>query len=243
MARRIILLLFLVVLQPLTLYAETRCFLGTRTGWERTREAFLEGCYKEHNMLLVIGARPTGRALEAISEWESETTYGQDIRRGARFFGNQAVESITSVPDNCVDLGTDIVHLLIDPVNEIRDINVITPARIIYKTFVNVAKMGWHGVKIAGEPLARFGAGTVALVGSPFIKPVTYTAVGFIFTGTAVYGYGSSVAGGTVMLGATGTVLCLDIATSPFTLLYELSADDESGPGKEALPDSAKPVP
>lgn len=218
--------MLLVILQPPALTAaETRFFLGTRTGLARTQEAFLDGRYKGYNLFLVIGTRPTGDALGAISEWKSRTTYGQDIRRGARFFGDQTLASIKSVPDNCGDLGNDVLHLLIDPVNEIKGINLITPATIIYKTVVNIAKIGWHGAKIAGEPVVRFGAGTLALAGSPCIKPVTYTGVALIYTGTAVYGYGSSAAGGTVMLGATGAVMGLDIATSPFTAIYELSTD------------------
>ena len=217
--------MILAALQPLSADAESRFFLGTRTGWERTQEALLDGRYKKHDLFLIVGTRPTGEALSDIRQWKSRTTYGQDIRRGARFFSNQASESIKSVPDNCGDFANDIVHLLVDPVKEIKDINLITPAAIIYKTVVNVTKIGWHGVKIIGEPVARFGAGTAALVGSPFIKPVTHTGVFLIFTGTAVYGYSSSAIGGAVMMGATGAVLGLDIATSPLTAIYELSTD------------------
>jgi len=227
MARRIILLILLAVLQPLSLNAETRFFLGTQTGWARTQEAFLDGRYKKHDLFLIVGTRPTGDALNDIRKWKSRTTYGQDIRKGAHVFGDQASKSIKSVPGNCGDFGNDIVHLMIDPVKEIKNINLITPAAIIYKTVVNVAKIGWHGVKIVGEPVARFGAGTAALAGSPFIKPVTYTGVFLIYTGTAVYGYSSSTIGGTVMMGATGAVLGLDIATSPLTAIYELSTDEE----------------
>ena len=233
MARRIVLLLIIaVLLTPALSAAETRFFLGTRTGWERTRETFLEGRYKGHKMFLIIGARPTGEALNDISHWKSRTTYIEDVRRGGRCFGDQAMESIKSVPNNGGALGRDVINLLADPVREIRDINLITPATIVYKTVANVAKIGWHGAKLVGEPVVRFGGGTVALVGSPFIKPVTYTGVSLIYTGTAVYGYGSSAAGGTVMLGATGAVLGLDVATSPLTAVYELSRDKGQPPAE-----------
>jgi hypothetical protein len=69
----------------------------------------------------------------------------------------------------------------------------------------------------------------VALVGAPFVKPVTYTGVALIYSGTALYGYGSSAAAGVVMTAATGTVLALDIATVPVVAAYEASQTDEDG--------------
>lgn len=238
MAKPIALLILFCMVLPGPLAAQSRYFLGTRTGLCRTQEAFLEGRYKNFNMFLVIGARPTNDALREIRTWRSKTTYAEDIRKGAEIFSDQAGASLASVPVNGKAIAHDVVHLGLDPVNEIRDINLITPAALVYKTVVNVVKLGWHGIKIVGEPVVRVGAGSLALVGSPFIKPATYTGVYLIYTGTALYGYGSSAVGGAVMLGATGAVLTLDIATAPLVAAFAVSQPekDDNKDEKENAP-------
>lgn len=224
--RQLLLLMLIMAMLPAALFAETRSFLGTRKGWVRSQEVFFDGRYKTFNLFLVIGARPTTNALNSILGWKSRTTYLEDIQKGAHFFSEQAFGAYKSVPENSRDFGNDVVHFFADPVKEIKDINILTPAAIIYRTVVNTGKMGWHGIKIVGEPLVRMGAGTLSLTAGPLIKPVTYTGVFLIFTSTAVYGYTSSAVGGAVMLGATGTVLAMDTATAPVTLAYDLSHEE-----------------
>lgn len=223
---KIVLMACMVLMIPGTLLAENSYFLGTRTGWGLTQQAFLEGRYKEHNLFIVIGAGPTTDALHTISGWKSTTTFVQDVTGGAHTFGEQLSKSVSSVPDNCSALGKSVSDLFVDPVKEFRDLNLITPVAIVGKTAVNAVRIGWNGAMMVAEPVARTGWGLLALVGSPFIKPAAYTGVFLAYTGTAVYGYSSSAAAGVVMMGATGTVMALDVATTPAVALYEASQPD-----------------
>jgi hypothetical protein len=218
---RIVFMVCMALMIPGPLLAESSYFLGTRTGWGLTQQAFLDGRYKEHNLFIVIGAGPTTNALHTISGWKSKTTFVQDVTGGADFFGDQLSGSVTSVPDNCSALGKSVSDLFSDPVKEFRDFSLITPVAVVGKTAMNAVRIGWHGAMVVAEPVVRTGAGLLALVGSPFIKPATYTGVFLAYTGTAVYGYGSSAAAGAVMMGATGTVLALDVATTPAVAVYE----------------------
>lgn len=201
--------------------ADSTYFRGTRTGWGLTEQAFVEGRYKEHNLFIVIGAKPTTATLHTISEWKSKTTYLQDLREGVDTFGEQLSKSATSIPDNCSDAGKSIVDLFVDPVTEISNVSLITPAAVVWKTAVNIIKVGWNSAMVIAEPVARVAYGTVALAGSPLIKPATYSGIALIYSGTALYGYGSSVTAGTVMAAATGTVLALDVASVPAVAVYE----------------------
>jgi len=232
---KIVLLLCLLLL-PATVLAESSYFRGTRTGWSLTAQVFADGYYKQQNLFLVIGARPTGAALDTISGWKSKTTYLQDIGAGVDTFGEQFSRSATALGDNSADAGESVADLFVDPVRELRDFNLITPAAIIFKTVVNLLKVGWYSAMVVAEPVARVGYGTVALAGAPFIKPVTFTGVALVYSGTALYGYSSSAVAGAVMTAATGTVLVLDTATTPAVAFYEALQSD-SGVAPEAEPD------
>ncbi len=218
---KIIFMIAMLLMLPGIVLAESSYFRGTQTGWGLTEQVFGDGYYKTHNLFLVIGAKPTTAALHTISGWKSSTTYLQDLGDGVDTFGEQMSKSGKSIPDNCSDAGKSVTDLFVDPVKEIKDFNLITPATIVFKTVVNTLRVCWNGSMVVVEPVARAGYGTVAMVGAPFIKPAAYTGVGLIYTGTALYGYGSSATAGAVMTAATGTVLALDVATSPAVAVYD----------------------
>lgn len=221
-----IVLLILMTLLPVTVSADSGYFRGTRTGWSLTEQVFGEGRYKKQNLFIVIGAKPTTDALRDISRWKSRTTYLQDLGEGVDTFGEQLSKSAASIPDNCSDAGNSIADLFVDPVTEIRDFNLISPATIVYKTVVNILRVGWNSAMVVAEPFARAGYGTVAMVGAPFIKPLSYAGVALIYSGTALYGYGSSAAAGAVMTAASGAVLTLDVASTPAVAVYEAFQPD-----------------
>lgn len=221
-----IVLLILMTLLPVTVSADSGYFRGTRTGWSLTEQVFDEGRYKKQNLFIVIGAKPTTDALRDISRWKSRTTYLQDLGEGVDTFGEQLSKSAASIPDNCSDAGNSIADLFVDPVTEIRDFNLISPATIVYKTVVNILRVGWNSAMVVAEPVARAGYGTVAMVGAPFIKPLSYAGVALIYSGTALYGYGSSAAAGAVMTAASGAVLTLDVASTPAVAVYEAFRPD-----------------
>ncbi len=221
---RIILLLATLLVLPTTLQAESRYFLGTQRGLERTGEAFLDGRYKEHNLFLITGVRPTHDALHAVGQWHKKTTYGEDLKRGGRIFRDQLGESADSFPENAGSLGESLADLFIDPVDAVRDLSLLTPATLVAKTVINTLRIGWHGVMLVAEPVVRTSAGTLALVGSPLIQPAFYTAKGTAYTGTALYGYTSSAVAATVLGTATGAVLALDVATTPAVAVVSLMA-------------------
>lgn len=133
-----------------------------------------------------------------------------------------------SFPKNFKSLGNNILNLVSDPVKTMKNISLLTPISILFKTSVNTLKIAWNGIVIVGEPVYRLGSGTIILAGAPFFKPACYTGTAGIFAVTSVYGYGSSATGGTVMLGATGTVFALDVATSPFVFLYNLTDKNQN---------------
>lgn len=218
---KIVILVFMTLMLPGNVLADSSYFRGTRTGWNLTEQVFGEGCYKEQNLFIVIGAKPTTAALRTISGWKSRTTYLQDLGQGVDTFGEQMSKSATSIYENGADAGKSVADLFVDPVMEIRGFNLITPATIVWKTAVNVLRVGWNSAMVVAEPVVRVGYGTVALVGAPFIKPATYTGVALIYSGTALYGYSSSVAAGAVMTAASGTVLVLDVASTPAVAVYE----------------------
>ena len=218
---KIALSIFMALMLPGTVLADSSYFRGTRAGWGLTEQVFGKGRYKKQNLFIVVGVRPTTAALRTISGWKSKTTYFQDLGEGADTFGEQMSKSATSVPDNGSDAAKSVADLFVDPVREISDFNLITPVTIVFKTAVNILRVGWNSAMVVAEPVARVGYGTIALVGAPFIKPVTYTGVALIYSGTALSGYGSSAAAGAVMTAATGTVLALDIATAPAVAVYE----------------------
>jgi hypothetical protein len=226
---KIALLTFVVLLQPLTVQADSNYFRGTRTGWSLTEQVAGEGRYKKQNLFIVVGTKPTTEALHTIRGWKSKTTYLQDLGEGVDIFGEQMSKSVSSIPENGSDAGKSIADFFVDPVNEIGSFSLLTPITLVWKTTVNVLRIGWNGTMLVAEPVFRAAYGTVALLGAPFVKPVTYTGVALIYSGTALYGYGSSLAAGTVMTAATGTVLALDIATVPAVALYEASQPDEDG--------------
>lgn len=225
---KIVLPILMALMLPGNVLAESSYFRGTRTGWRLTEQVFSEGCYKGQNLFIVIGAKPTTAVLRTISGWKSRTTYLQDLGEGVDTFGEQMSKSATSIYDNGSDAGKSVADLFVDPVMEIRDFNLITPVTIVWKTAVNVLRVGWNSAMVVVEPVVRVGYGTVALVGSPFIKPVTYTGVALIYSGTALYGYGSSAAAGAVMTAASGSVLALDVASTPAVALYESFQPDNS---------------
>lgn len=232
---KIVLLILMALLLPETVLADSGYFRGTRTGWNLAEQVFGEGRYKKQNLFIIIGAKPTTDALRNISGWKSRTTYLQDLGKGVDTFGEQLSKSATSIPDNCSDAGNSIADLFVDPATEMRDFNLITPATIVYKTVVNVLRVCWNSVIVVAEPVARAGYGTVALVGAPFIKPVSYAGVALIYSGTALYGYGSSAAAGAVMTAASGAVLALDVASTPAVAAYgafqpNTAADTETVP-------------
>lgn len=229
---KIVLLVFMALMLPVTVLADSSYFRGTRTGWSLTEQVFGEGRYKNQNLFIVIGAKPTTAALRTISGWKSRTTYLQNLGEGVDTFGEQMSKSATSISDNCSDAGNSVVDLFADPVREISDFNLITPAMIVLKTAVNILKVGWNSAMVVAEPVVRVSYGTVALVGSPFIKPVTYTGVALIYSGTALYGYSSSVVAGTVMTVASGTVLALDVASTPVVAVYEAFQPDTAADKK-----------
>jgi hypothetical protein len=233
---KIALMVCLALMVPGAALADSSYFRGTRTGWGLAEQVFGEGRYKKQNLFIVIGAGPTTAALRTISGWKSETTYFQDLGEGVDTFGEQMSKSATSIPDNCSDVGKSVADLFVDPVKEIRGFNLITPATIVYKTAVNALKIGWNSAMVVAEPAVRAGYGTVALVGAPFIKPATYTGVALIYSGTALYGYGSSAAAGVVMTAATGTVLALDVASTPVVAAYGAFQPDTVA-GTETVPD------
>ena len=109
-----------------------------------------------------------------------------------------------------------------DPFNELKEPSIITPAKIIWSTVSNIVKAGFYGAMIVVEPAGRTVFGTAALVVGPMVKPVSYAGVGTAIVVTGTYGYTSSVTGGAVLSGATGAVLAMDIATSPFVGVYNL---------------------
>lgn len=217
---RIAFVIGIALLLPGAVLADSGYFLGTRTGWGLTEQVFGKGRYKEHNLFIVIGAEPTTAALHTISGWKSKTTYFQDLGEGVDTFGEQLSKSGRSVPNNFLAAGKSLGDLFADPAREIGNFNLISPATIVFKTAVNAVKIGWHSAMLVAEPVARAGYGTVALVGAPFVKPATYAGVALAYSGTALYGYGSSAVAGTVMTAATGGVLALDVATSPAVMMY-----------------------
>jgi len=217
---RIIFATFIIFVLSFPTHAEDRYFLGTRNGWERTKEVFKDGRYKEQNLFIIIGAEPTTLALYKLKNLKSKSTYFEDIETGGIFFKRQLIKSAKSFPINLKMIGYNFKNLFLDPVTEIKQFSLITPAKLIYKTVVNCFKIGWYGIIFVGEPVIRTGAGTLALVGAPLMKPVVYTGIASAYTVTAVYGYGSSLAAGSVTLSATGVVTCLDIATSPMVAIY-----------------------
>jgi len=234
---KIAFMIAMVLMVPGMVLAESSYFRGTQTGWGLTEQVFGAGYYKTHNLFLVIGAKPTTAALHTISGWKSDTTYLQDLGDGVDTFGEQMSKSGKSIPDNASDAGKSVADLFVDPVKEIRDFNLITPATLIFKTVVNTLRVCWNSTMVVAEPVARVGYGTVAMVGAPFVKPVTYTGVALIYTGTALYGYGSSATAGAVMTAATGTVLALDVATSPGVAVYDAFQPD-AATVKEPLPET-----
>ncbi len=223
---KIAFIIAMVLMLPGMVLAESSYFRGTQTGWGLTEQVFGDGYYNTHNLFLVIGAKPTTAALHTISGWKSSTTYLQDLGEGVDTFGEQMLKSGKSIPDNASDAGKSVADLFVDPVKEIGDFNLITPATLIFKTVVNTLRVCWNSTMVVAEPVGRVGYGTVALVGAPFVKPVTYTGVAFIYTGTALYGYGSSATAGAVMTAATGTVLALDVATTPAVAVYDAFQPD-----------------
>ena len=225
MGRIVITLFLLGLIFPGEAFSDSRIFLGTRTGWARTAETFTWGKYKSHRLFLVVGARPTRDAIRAVHDWETGSTVTKDVKAGAAFFTEQVRGAGASVPRNAVRLGRSAADLGMDPFREIQDFGILTPARIAGKTILNVLKIGWYGLRLPVEPVLRTGAGTLALAGSPFIQPVVYTGKYALLTGTAIYGYGSSVAGGAVLLGATAGVCGLDLATTPFVASYEAAIE------------------
>jgi len=241
MYRKIVVIASLLALLPGVLFAETRQFLGTRTGWSRTEEVFLAGRYKGHNLFLVIGAKPTNKALHTISGWRSSTTYFEDVRGGAQFFTGQIRDSVESVPENSGNLGDSTVDLFVDPVKKILDFNIITPAALVFKTAVNLGRIGWHGAMIIAEPAFRIGAGSVALLGAPLVKPAAFLGVSLTYTGTAAYGYGSSTIAGTIFAGATGAAVALDVASAPLVAAYEWQQPET--PVEEVAPVVAEEAP
>lgn len=233
---RIALSIFMALLLPGTVLADSSYFRGTRTGWGLTGQVFGEGYYKKQNLFIIVGVKPTRAALRNISGWKSRTTYFQDLGEGVDTFGEQMSKSATSIPDNGSAAGKSIADLFVDPVREMSDFNLITPVTIVFKTAVNILRVGWNSAMVVAEPVARAGYGTVALAAAPFIKPVTYTGVALIYSGTALYGYSSSAAAGAVLTAATGTVLALDVATTPAVALYEAFQPATVG-GTEAMPE------
>lgn len=213
---------------PSPAHAAGRYFLGSRTGWERTTETFMEGRYKNYNLFLVIGTRPTNNALKGIMNWKSPNTFTGYIKEGAVFFSEQSNESVKSVPKNSRELANSFIRLFEDPVEETKDFDLITPASILWKTGVNMAKIGWYALMTPCEPVARFTVGSLGVIASPFIKPAEYLILSTGFTCTAIYGYSSSSIGGGILLGATGAVCALDIATSPLVAAYYIFSDDGS---------------
>lgn len=221
MVRALILLFALGFITPSAVFADSRVFLGTNTGLSRTAETFTCGKYNDTRLFLVIGTEPTGKAIKDVYGWSSGSTFTGDLKSGMTFFNNQFSESVSSVPQNAVDFGRSVGDFVADPVEEIQDFSLLTPALIVGKTIVNIFKIGWYAVKLPCEPVFRTGAGTIALAGSPFIKPVQFVCKYGFITGIAVYGYSSSAVGGAVLLGATGAVFAMDLATSPFVAAYE----------------------
>jgi len=185
---KIVLIVCLAVMIPGIVRADSSYFRGTRTGWQLTQQVFMDGRYKEHNLFIVIGAEPTAKALRTITGWKSNTTYLEDLTSGARTFSRQLSKTASSVPDNGSSLGKSVTDLFVDPVDEFSDFSLITPATVIGKTVWNVLRIGWYGTMLVAEPVVRVSGGVLALVGSPFIKPATYTGVALVYTGTAVYG-------------------------------------------------------
>ena len=200
--------------------AERDYFVGTKTGLKRTGEVFVDGKYKDNRLLLVIGTHKTGRALQALAHLKSRTTFIEDVRNGARTFGDQVSGSVDSIPENGKEFGGSLADLVRDPYNELKDPSIITPAKIIWCTVANIVKAGFYGAMIVVEPAGRTAYGTAALAIGPMIKPVSYAGVGTAIVATGTYGYTSSVTGGAVLSGATGAVLVMDLATSPFVGLY-----------------------
>ncbi len=242
--------IIIILLCPSLLYADSNYLRGTRTGWGLTEQVFLEGYYKQQNLFIITGTAPTGKTLHAISKWKSKTTFKQDLNEGVDTFTEQFAKSGTSIPENFSLMGTNARNLFGDPVKEVSNFSVLTPAILIYRTALNSVKTLWYGLSVVGEPLLRIGMGTVVLAGAPLIKPVGYTATAAAYIGTAAYGYSSSVAGGAVMASATATVLALDIVTTPAVALYEVcktddpSAEEEDQEENDDSPDDEKaPVP
>lgn len=234
---KIVLMIFITLMLPGAVLADNSYFRGTQTGWSLTGQVFGDGRYKSQNLFIVIGAKPTASALRTISGWKSRTTYLQDLGEGVDTFGEQMSKSATSIPGNFSDAGKSIADLFVDPVSEISDFNLISPVTIVLKTAVNALRVGWYSAMVVVEPVARVGYGTVALVGAPFVKPATYTRVALLYSGTALYGYGSSAAAGAVMTAATGTVLALDVASTPAVALYE-AFQPESAACTETMPEN-----
>ncbi len=226
MVRVTILIIVLGFISPSAVFADSRVFLGTKTGWSRTAETFTCGKYKDTRLFLVIGTEPTGKAIKEVYGWSTGSTFIGDLKSGMKFFNKQISESVSSVPQNAVDLGKNVGDLVADPVKEIQEFSLLTPALIVGKTIVNICKIGWYTVKLPCEPVFRTGAGTIALAGSPFIKPVQFVCKYGFISGIAAYGYTSSAAGGVVLLGATGAVFAMDLATSPFVGAYEAFSDN-----------------
>lgn len=221
MVRALILFVTFGFISSSAVFADSRIFLGTKTGLSRTAETFACGKYKGTNLFLVIGTEPTGKAVKEVYGWSSGSTFVGDLKSGMKFFNKQFSESVSSVPQNAVDFGKSVGDFVADPVEEIQDFSLLTPALIVGKTIVNIFKIGWYALKLPCEPVFRTGAGTIALAGSPFKKPVQFLGKFGFISGIAVYGYTSSAVGGSVLLGATGAVFTLDLATSPFVAAYE----------------------
>ena len=200
--------------------AERDYFLGTRTGWKRTNDVFVNGKYNDNRLFLVVGTGPTGRALSWLSHLKSKTTFVEDIRAGGQTFTRQLSESANSVPTNGKGFGESLADIARDPYKELKQPSIVTPAIIIGYTIADIAKVGFYGVMLIAEPICRTVYGTAALVIAPLEKPVEHAGVATAIVATSVYGYASSVTGGAVFLSVTGSVLALDAATSPFVGLY-----------------------
>ncbi len=225
MARIAAVLIIICFLLPSAGFADTRIFLGTRTGWARTSETFTHGKYKDTSLFLVIGTTPTTTAIKRIWQGDIGSTIKDDVSSGSTFFNEQLKKSGSSFSKNASGLVTSVGDLAADPFREIANCGLLTPARIVGKTVVNTLKIAWYAVILPFEPVARTGAGALVLSGSPFVKPLKYAGKYTLLTGVTVYGYTSSAAGGAVLLGATGGVFVLDIATSPFVSVYEIAAE------------------
>lgn len=227
-------------------WAEDRYSLGTRTGLAKTTEVFSTGRYKGTRLFLVIGTKPTNRALDKLAHLKSKTFYEHTLD-GAVEFRDQLSESAKSFPENGGKFTGSIADLARDPYRELKDPSIITPAKIIWFTVANSFKAGYYGIKSILEPVGRTGYGTVRLVAGPLVKPAQALGVGIAIVATGTYGYASSIVGGGVFLGATGAVVGLDLATSPFVALHQRSANKiELGvpaPTVPSLPPSATDSP